>query len=359
MNRRDFIQDAALAASVAVLPKGVLAANGRESIRAMMFRFGYNISCEWLPEAIMAKMKIKPEFAPDLKLRFEEASWRRLIAHMLERRLNTVVIDVAEGLRYPSHPELAVEGSWEPERLKAEVLRLRKLGIEAIPKLNFSATHDGWMKDYHRMLTLPKWYEVAKDLIRDVYEVFDRPRFFHLGMDEEILHFGQFYSYFVVREGELWWHDFLYLVKCVEDLGARPWIWSDRTWKHLDEFLARCPKSVIQSNWYYDETNGDFSLDPEKNKVWMRLAPYEHLEKAGFDQIPCGTNWVSEGRKAAGVGADDVIGKLVRFCRPRIAPERLLGFMMAPWARTSAEEEQFNMKAIDLLADALDEHDKA
>ncbi len=172
-------------------------------------------------------------------------------------------------------------------------------------------------------------------------------------MDEEILHFGQFYSYYIVRENEMWWHDFLHLVKCVEDGGARPWIWSDRCWKHMDEFLVRCPKSVIQSNWYYDETHADFSLDPAKNKVLARLTPYMRLEEAGFDQIPCGTNWVSDARKEAGVGADDVMGKLVGFCRPRIACERLLGFMMAPWKRTTAEDEAFNMKGIDLLADAV------
>jgi hypothetical protein len=43
---------------------------------------------------------------------------------------------------YPSHPELAVKGSWSPEKMKSELARLRALGLEPIPKRNFSASHD-------------------------------------------------------------------------------------------------------------------------------------------------------------------------------------------------------------------------
>ena len=118
-------------------------------------------------------------------VRFSEASWRRLSAALAKAGCNQIVIDLAEIVRYPSHPELAVKGSWSVEKLRAELDRLRGMGFEVIPKMNFSATHDTWLKDYHRMLSTPEYYKVCEDLIRDAVEMFDHPRFFHLGYDEE------------------------------------------------------------------------------------------------------------------------------------------------------------------------------
>ena len=70
---------------------------------------------------------------------------------------------------------------------------------------------------------------------------------------------------------------------------------------------------------------------------------------------PCGTNWVGEVREHKKVGADDVIGKLVSLCRRDISLQHLKGFMIAPWASCDTEENlRFNLRGIDLFADALD-----
>ena len=63
-------------------------------------------------------------------------------------------------MEFPSHPELAVKGSWSPERMQKELERLRGLGLEPIPKLNFSAMHDEWLGDYGRMLCTDEYYRV-------------------------------------------------------------------------------------------------------------------------------------------------------------------------------------------------------
>lgn len=52
-------------------------------------------------------------------------------------------LPVGEVLVYPSHPELRVKGSWEPEKMREEIARLKRLDIMAVPKLNFSTCHDG------------------------------------------------------------------------------------------------------------------------------------------------------------------------------------------------------------------------
>ena len=351
-DRREFLKTAALAGAAAACPSVLTAANGREPIKAMLLHLGHNMWGEWMPQSVWRT--IPKHLLPDLKLRMRDDLWRRATDRMAERKLNMIVIDIGEGLVFPSHPELAIEGSWSVEKLRREVERLRAMGLEPIPKLNFSASHDGWLKDYHRMLTLPKWYEVVKDVIGDVSAIFDRPRFFHLGWDEETTLFAPGRDYFVQRQGEMWWHDFKYTVDCVEALGSRAWVWSDFGWEHK-EFFARCPKNIVQSNWYYDEELGGTSLDPKVNKHAVRLAAFDELEKNGFDQIPCGTNWAQCGARGdSKKGGDDIIGLLVPYCRKRISEEHLLGFLMAPWESLKSEEGlNVNLKAIDLFVEAL------
>ena len=273
-------------------------------------------------------------------LRFDEEVWRRLTDRMVEKKFNAVVMDLGEGYIYPSHPELAVKGSWSAERLQKELARLRGIGIEPIPKLNFSTCHDTWLKEYGRMVSTPEYYRVCADVIRDVCEIFDKPRLLHLGYDEENFGNQRKYAYAVVRQGELWWHDFLFFVKTVEKLGMRPWIWSDKIWHGKDEFLSRMPKSVMQSNWYYRQWF-DFETIPKERRV--HLESFLTLEKAGFDQIPCGSNWA----------CDENIAGLVRFCRKNIAPERLKGFLMTTWGATLPNHEAKLLRGIDLAAAAM------
>ena len=354
MNRRDFIKTGALAAAAAMTPDSLFAANPEE-IKAVLLHLGHNMWCEWLPQDLQGTLDLGKS-KPDAELRCKDEIWRDLTDYAAAKKLNMVMIDVGEGLVFPSHPELAIKGSWSPDKLRAEVRRLKAMGLEPIPKLNFSATHDGWLKDYHRMLTTPAYYAMQREVIRDVWEVFEHPRFFHLGYDEEAAGWIGKRNYFVIRQGELWWHDMLYAVKCVEDLGCRAWIWSDYGWHHPD-FLTRCPKSVLLSDWYYDECLGGFDINnyvAKNNGHKERLQQFHDLEKAGFEQVPCGTNWIGHARRAKNIGAEDVIGKLVKLGREAIAPERLKGFLMAPWAACDTEANRaLNRRGIDLFADAL------
>ena len=352
ITRRSF---GALAAG-AVLAPGAFAAAQRPAgfIKALFLGLGHNMWCEWAPAG--ADLKLRERIRPDAKLRCRDDLWRDVTGHAAAHGVNMLVIDLGEGLRYPSHPELAIEGSWTPEKMRGEIARLKSIGIEAIPKLNFSTSHNGWMKEYRHQVSSAPYYRMCEEVIADTAEIFGRPRFFHVGFDEETASHQTDvlgYPYVCVRTGEQWWFDFLHVVKTVERAGARPWMWSDYGWHH-DEFFTRCPKSVVQSNWYYDECNADFSLDPKVNGHWFRLAEFEKLEKAGFDQIPCGTNWVGHARRKANVGADDVIGKLVKYCDRLVARERLLGYFMAPWAGLDKESgAATNKHGIDLFAEAL------
>src|SRR5579872_2002007 len=71
-------------------------------------------------------------------LQMSESLWKDATEKMAQEGLNLVVIDLGDGVRYESHPEIAVNNAWSTTRLRKELDRLRKMGLEPIPKLNFA-----------------------------------------------------------------------------------------------------------------------------------------------------------------------------------------------------------------------------
>ena len=358
LGRRDFLTGAsALAAVGCSAAKAARNLEASGDIRAVLLHLGHNMWCDWFPPEMEVELRrnsdMKRSPLPDVELRSKTELWREATAHAAARGMNMIVVDIGEGIVYPSHPELAIKGSWTPDEMRAEIVRLNALGLEVVPKLNFSTTHNGWLKQYRRMLSTPVYYRICEDLIADVAEIFGRPRLFHIGFDEETANHQDQSGrclFITVRKGECWWHDFLHIVRNSERNGMRPWMWSDYGWDH-PEFYSRCPKSVLMSNWYYDESNGGFDLETNRTSDHKRLKAFYDLEKCGFEQVPCGTNWVGWRRQRDGIGADDVMGKLVALCRRVISPNRLKGFMMAPWSSCDTREHlDFVKKGIDIFA---------
>ena len=250
----------------------------------------------------------------------EDAAWDLVVSELPKMGVNTLVIDVGDGVRFDSHPELALRNSWTKEKLNQKLAEARALGLTVVPKLNFSAGHDTWLKEYARMLSTSVYYKVVEDLIDETIELFDHPKLFHLGMDEEDYNNQSFYDYCVVRHDDLWWSDLLRMTdRCLQG-GARPWIWADIYWNHPEAVKDRMPKDVIQSSWYYGNGFQHFL----KGNHDPALAAIAELEELGFDQIPCGSNWAWIHN----------LEQFALFCKERISPEHFLGFMAAPWAYT-------------------------
>ena len=278
-------------------------------------------------------------------LQFDEGVYHAITERMREIGMNMVILDIGESLVYPSHPELAIKGSWSPDRLHDEVVRLRKMGLEPIPKLNFSSTHDIWLGEYSRMLSTPTYYKVCEDVVRDVAEIFGKTRFFHLGYDEEAIGEQPKRLYAAARQGSLWWHDLEWFLGLTASTGTRPWIWADSFWRHPEEFAKRVPKSVMLSNWYYGRTfkeEGPFERHYEK----VRLHAYKALDKLGYEDVPCATNWLPSYYDTP----ENLVNwpMTVDYCRKNLS-SHLKGFMMAPWAFTVEKERAFWMKALDLV----------
>lgn len=270
-------------------------------------------------------------------MHFDISLWNDMLPRLVDAGVTMLVIDLCDGVQYESHPEIGLPDAWPKDRLRAELGRIREAGMEPIPKLNFSATHDVWLGKYSRMLSTEPYYTVCRDLIGESLDLFDKPRFFHLGMDEETAHHQRHHAYAVMRQHELWWHDLGILTDAVEAGGARPWIWSDFLWHHEEEFLSNMPKSVMQSNWYYGE-----KFDEAEGSARKHVRAYNTLEEHGFDQIPTGSNHSNTVN----------FGRTVEYCRDRIAPERLHGFFMTVWRPTTEQYRQSHSEAIELVADA-------
>ena len=267
-------------------------------------------------------------------LRFDKDVYYRYVDEMKAAGLNCIIIDLADAMIFDSHPELAIEGSFTKEQMRAELDRLNELGFEVVPKLNFSATHDTWLKEYSRMLSTEIYYKVCKDLIDEVCELFE-PRYFHIGFDEEGLEHQAKYDYIVIRNNDLWWHDLCYLAKCVEENGARAMVWADYARERPDEFVEKLPKSVIPVNWYYFVDYGEDISE----KMRIRVAPFDILEAHGFDQMPAGSvEYFKENMEL-----------LVKYCKNSISKEQLLGFIQTTWTSVEPENEAKLSKGTDAL----------
>jgi len=350
MNRRDFLGAMTAGAALAATTPSALAKTPKKERSkgfawAYLIHFGRNMWGDWdgttfeAPENQFqqADRKEKPAEGKKKKsgpldyLDFDYDSWKTVTECMAKNGLNMVLIDMGEAVKLPSHPELAVKGSWEVDRFVKELDRLRALGLEPIPKYNFSACHDAWLKDYGHMMGQKKYYDVTADVIRDACEIFGNPRYFHIGWEEE---FGDKYE----RPDDLWWHDLYHLVGAVEKGGARAWAWTDYpVWRPRETFVKKMPKSVLQSAfWYADIADLVTCPDPRQ---FQKAGLYAELEKMGYDQIPCGSNWCNDRNMAQTVRCGDAVVK----------GDRLKGYLTAPWKPTKAEWTKYHCDAADQM----------
>ena len=248
---------------------------------------------------------------------------RELVDELSHFGINMVVLDVLDALQYSSHPEISLEGAFTHEELRAELAYMREHGIEPIPKLNFSSCHDTWLKQYAWMKGTQTYYDVVRDLIDEVCEVFDRPRLFHLGMDEEDLPTHR-KGMTIIRCDALWCHDLYFYMDCVQKNGARPWIWGDFYWAHPNVFKKKIPKECLISNWWYER------LKTDETGAFLpktEMDTYVALSELGYDQIPCTSTWCCHQN----------IAQTILFFKEKgiLDDPHLQGFMVAPWTGIS------------------------
>ena len=266
------------------------------------------------------------------EMQFDREVFDRVTDELPSLGFNTVVLDIGDGVRYDSHPEIGVKGALTPDELRELVRQVRAKGLNPVPKLNFSAGHDAWLGEYERMLTTDIYRQVIGDLIHEICDIFEKPTHLHLGMDEETAMNQAAYGHVVVRAEEHWWKDFYHMVDCCEKDNMRPWIWSDCYWHRPESFAKKMPKSVLQSNWHYWALKGEKGDEGQQSQCFRA---FFGLEELGYDQVPTTTIWSHAGNSEQVVKAlSDAKMKNIK------------GFMTASWVLTHRKNYHY------ILADA-------
>jgi len=287
-------------------------------------------------------------------LPFDDDFWTYILEESVKAGLNTIVLDIGDGIQFASHPEIAMNGAWSRKRVRQEVKRCREMGITLIPKLNFSTGHDQWLGEYHRMTSSNVYYKLVNDLIKEVYNLFDKPEYIHLGMDEETARHAAGRDLAVYRQKELYWHDLNFLLDCVADTGARPWIWSCPLFRHPEEYRAHVGvKDAVISPWYYHAIKEEnwtpisswqdyidyYAKEPYKsmNLTYVEQDPYNTMWRRealpaleeGFEYIPCASTCYNVERNTSDI---------VEYFKTNAPDDQILGYMTAPWATTLPTE---------------------
>lgn len=248
--------------------------------------------------------------------------WRKVTDFLPSCGINTILIDVEDGVIYDRHPELAIEGSWTKDELSAELDRLRSIGLTPIPKCNFSCGHNAWLKDYAYMVGTQTFNSVCKDIVEELIELFDTPSMFHLGLEEEDAGLmAENYPVTVIRSHEKKAADAIELFDVCRAHGVRPWIWAEannvQAFGGDEAFQKYVGKDVILSNWYY----GILRYEPDSREKYPFADYCVKFGEWGYEQIPTGSTWSWH------LNNKDIM----RFCKNEVAPESIKGYMSASW----------------------------
>lgn len=324
--RREFIAGASAAAATAAL--GASARRRHRLCWAMYNQLGSNM---WNMSDPLNK---DGKFCGN-RVWVQDAAFDARTEYAAKNGIDTLVIELAEALAYPSHPELWIRNdnpqwsSRSAEWMNAKVRRARELGVEMVPTMNFSTTHDAWLGHYERMISSPAYYQMLKDLFKDVNDIFEKPRLIGFGMDEENCDFAAQKPLAVYRQGELLWHDINFMAEEIEKLGARSFMAADLQWWYPEEYLKKVSKSILQVNWYYS-SEFDYTKLPHPRNKYVKC--YHELDKAGFEQYVGPSNFLEGYDKRQGKTVNDFnIPNTLEFARTKLSEKSVKGVLCYPW----------------------------
>jgi hypothetical protein len=278
---------------------------------------------------------------------FNEDMWNEIIDETAKSGMNAIILDVGNGIRFESHPEIAKEGAYSVDWMRAEVKKCREKGIALIPKLNFSTVHDFWLGDYAHMISSSVYYKLTRDLIEEVADIFDHPEYIHLGMDEEDNKHQKGRGYVVYRQGEQYMKDLRHLVDCVKGVGVTPWIWTcplfDMTEDFVEEFK---PDELVLSPWYYNAFRPEHWTPVESRAEYVAYyneGMYKDMGIKFVEEDPYLVNFrnvtpgvIEKGYKLIPCASvfnrcDYNTVDLMEYFKKYAKDEQILGYISAPW----------------------------
>ena len=162
----------------------------------------------------------------------------------------------------------------------------------------------------------------------------------------------------IYRQKELYWHDLNFLLDCVADTGATPWVWSCPLYGHFEEYGKHVGvNDAVLSPWYYNafrpehwtpvESRAEYVAYYNEGKYkemgikFVEEDPYlvnfrnitPDVVKKGYKLIPCASVFNR---------CDWNTYDLVEYFHDLCPDEQLLGFMSAPWGTTHDTEKKIS-----------------
>ena len=304
---------------------------------------------------------------------------RRLIRHLISPMgYNTVIVEIATGMEYESHPEInlavadamekAQQGIWPPfphgavaegtalpkAAIKEFVEYIRSFGIEVVPEVQSlghvpyitltypelaeveadengdpidTRTEDARPTRFYPHCYCPsneKSYEILFDLLDEIIEVFEPREYVHMGHDE-VYYMGLCPRCKTVPHAELFASDVNKIYAHLKEKGLKMMIWSDMlqpvTKYQTPAAIDKIPKDILCLDF-----------------IW-----YFHLDK------DIETNLLAKGFRVA-------IGNLYSSHFPRyehrIRQDGMIGGQISMWSRTTEEGLQKEGKLYDLFMTA-------
>lgn len=299
---------------------------------------------------------------------WDDKSWDKLVDECEKYRINTIVLDIGDGLKYKSHPEISLSDAWSHEKMREEIAKCKAKGITLIPKLNFASAHDNWLGEYHQMLSTSVYYKVCEDLINEISELFDTPEYFHIGMDEEDHSHAITEELVIFRQGDRLFKDMRFLVDCVKKNGSMPWVWHDNLFFHPEKFKEYfSADELIVSPWHYYAFKEEHLTPITKNDIiynYYTTGPFANLNikyveedpffvtyreqvipnaEYGYKYVPCCSTYFK-----CEYNHEDVVDYFTEN-----APKGcILGFMTAPWFALPSEKLEVYIDSLRQLDDA-------
>ena len=278
---------------------------------------------------------------------FEQEVWDYVIDEAAKIGINTIVLEINNGVVFHSHPEIASPKAWTQSKLKSELAKCRAKNIRVIPMMNFASPHDEWLCEHHRKLCTPEYYQVCNDIIKEAYEMFEHPEYIHIAMDEEDAKHVKRHELAVYRQGELYWHDLRFLIDCVKATGAKPWMWADPLFDHPEEYMKRFePDEALLSPWYYNAFKKEHYIPVASREIlitYYNEEEYKNMNIQYVEDDPFLVNFrnvalplMEKGYKY--VPCASVINRcdhnhmeLLEYFKENAPDDQVVGFISAPW----------------------------
>lgn len=182
---------------------------------------------------------------------------------------NALIISIKDAVIYKSLPHIKKPYSVPMQKLVALTNLARSLGLEVIPKLNFSKSnvhrHSEWLwKEQRPKDSAHLWKDALKAI--DEIIIATKPRYFHVGMDEDD-----------TRSPDEYAKALKFLHSALKKRKLRMIIWADcgHNWRQTERWkevpaILNLPRDVILMPWHYEMTLVD----------WVRK-----YQRMGFDVI--------------------------------------------------------------------------